>query len=596
MRARGSESIERCVAELRNELRSLERTVDDLDKRLAAMESSESSVQPDGAQRIEFEDSASLWSWVGQSRFLPRIAIVCFVLVLALILRTLTESGSIQLGLGVVLGMVYSAGLIAWGWVGLARRRRGGTVFPACGAVLMCTVVLEAHGSFQLLTAAQANSILLGTLAVLTLLGLSYRIAAVVAFGVLPPAVSALILGFPNPEFAYTAAVLFGANFAALLCAHRRNLVWLSFSTFALTLFFWLFWGFKTNAALRSQDAVPAALASDWFLPCLIAFATLFVAVAAVRAFAHPRSPGVFHVLAPTLNVAWAYPTALAIVAPSMGQATALGITGVIVAGAHFGIAAVLWSRIRQCAAGITSFAVAGTVLLTIAVVSATGDLVFALPIWAAVALGLGVFSAVCGNPSLRALGYVLQGLACVFAAAGSTFGVPSASPALAITAAAALTAISAAHFRWTHAHLPPEESWLARFDPNGRHAIGLLWFAAINAFLLLRLLAYPGIEAAGVDLENTFRCTQSVIINGASIALMWWGLRARDKDILGTAVAVAAIGGLRVFVSDLQNSSGIPLVIAVFSFGLAAAFGSVVLGKWQAATVDSAPTDDGSP
>jgi hypothetical protein len=109
---------------------------------------------------------------------------------------------------------------------------------------------------------------------------------------------------------------------------------------------------------------------------------------------------------------------------------------------------------------------------------------------------------------------------------------------------------------------------------------------------VLLRLLSYPCIEAMGVEVDNTFSGTESVIINCASIALMSWGLRRKDKDILYTAVLVAAVGGLKVFIWDLQGTTGIPLVLAVFSFGLAAAVGSIVARKWQAAT---APVDSQS-
>ena len=70
--------------------------------------------------------------------------------------------------------------------------------------------------------------------------------------------------------------------------------------------------------------------------------------------------------------------------------------------------------------------------------------------------------------------------------------------------------------------------------------------------------------------------------INLASIGLMLWATRTRDRYVLTTAVPVAIVGGLKVIAYDLRTISGVPLVLAVFSFGLAAAVGSIVLGKWQ--------------
>jgi hypothetical protein len=73
------------------------------------------------------------------------------------------------------------------------------------------------------------------------------------------------------------------------------------------------------------------------------------------------------------------------------------------------------------------------------------------------------------------------------------------------------------------------------------------------------------------------------VILNLGSIGLMYWGLRGRDPQVLATAALVAVAGGLKVVGSDLLTASGVPLVVAVFSFGVAAAVGSLVLGRMQA-------------
>jgi len=586
--ARVSKSVEQHLVEFRKDLRRLEQKIGELAARVDAVEAGarlgQGRQEPSLKGALD-EDTVSLWSWVGESRLLPRVAMVCFVLVVALVLRTLTDSGAIGLELGVLSGIAYSTALIACGWPLLARQRRGKKVLPACGAVLMCAVVLEAHGSFQLLSAASASWILFATTTVVAILGASYRAGSIVAFAVLPTSLSALSLGFPNVPFPCTAAVLLVANAAAMLGVRQRSMEWLPFSTLALALFFWLLWGFKAGAVLQRGDPVPPELLVDWFLPLLVAFAALFAAVAARRVLASPRAPGAFSLVVPTVNVLWAYPAALAVVVPMAGRATVLGLAGVAVAATHFGVAAKLWRSHRECVSGITAFALAGTVLLSFAVFSVTGKLVLALPACAVVALGLGVFSGACGSVSLRAVSYALQGLTCALAAGGLAYAPPAATPALAVVSAAALAALATTHYLWNRNHPPPADSWLVRIDPAHRAPIGLLWIAAVNAFLLLRLLSYAGLDALGMEIDNAFRGTQSVIINTASIALMVWGLKARDKHLLATAVLVAVVGGLKVLGSDLQNTDGVPLVLAVFSFGMAAAIGSVVLGKWQSLT-----------
>ncbi len=57
---------------------------------------------------------------------------------------------------------------------------------------------------------------------------------------------------------------------------------------------------------------------------------------------------------------------------------------------------------------------------------------------------------------------------------------------------------------------------------------------------------------------------------------------RLKRGEIRNVAVLVTIIGALKVFVIDLFGARGIPLVMSVLSFGIAAALGSVILGKWH--------------
>ncbi|KPJ98088.1 MAG: hypothetical protein AMJ60_09550, partial [Desulfobacterales bacterium SG8_35] len=89
----------------------------------------------------------------GTGSLLPRVAAVCFALVFALILRTITDNEIINTQLGSMLGMGYAAALIIGGWWLYSRQNRLAPVFPACGLLLLFSVVLETHARFQSLSA-----------------------------------------------------------------------------------------------------------------------------------------------------------------------------------------------------------------------------------------------------------------------------------------------------------------------------------------------------------------------------------------------------------------------------------------------------------
>jgi hypothetical protein len=72
------------------------------------------------------------------------------------------------------------------------------------------------------------------------------------------------------------------------------------------------------------------------------------------------------------------------------------------------------------------------------------------------------------------------------------------------------------------------------------------------------------------------------VLINAAAAGIMLFAFFRRNKEIRNVAILVTVVGGIKVFLYDLFGSHGVPLVISVFTFGLAAAVESLALGRWQ--------------
>jgi hypothetical protein len=62
----------------------------------------------------------------------------------------------------------------------------------------------------------------------------------------------------------------------------------------------------------------------------------------------------------------------------------------------------------------------------------------------------------------------------------------------------------------------------------------------------------------------------------------MYLALKGRNRELIVIAAIIAVIGAGKVFILDLFGIKGVPLVLSVFSTGVVAAFGSVVMGRWQ--------------
>src|SRR5262245_40231052 len=156
------------LQDLRGQVERLRARVDALEGRVAPEPTAPASSSPVAAA----EDSGS---WVRHSGALRRLATVSFVLVVALVLRTLADVGVLDASLGAWLGIGYAGLLMLVGWQRFAADRPDQRVFTLCGALLLCALVLETHLRFSWLSATAAHGLLVAGLAAAALLGLRYR-------------------------------------------------------------------------------------------------------------------------------------------------------------------------------------------------------------------------------------------------------------------------------------------------------------------------------------------------------------------------------------------------------------------------------------
>src|SRR5665811_2235615 len=103
------------------------------------------SGSPPGKSPAGEPDSLSdeVIHWASRASLFPRLATLCFLMVIALILRTITDNGLVNPLLGMGLGMGYAAALMVAGWYQYRRHSSLAPVFVACGAILMSSIVVE---------------------------------------------------------------------------------------------------------------------------------------------------------------------------------------------------------------------------------------------------------------------------------------------------------------------------------------------------------------------------------------------------------------------------------------------------------------------
>ena len=341
------EALEKREKELENRIQMLERQLDRLSvshKRRRCVPAAAAPVPRPAAQLAKDypaeempELSEEVLSWASRNAVLPRLATVCFLMVIALILRTITDSGLVNKLIGSGLGMGYAAALMVFGWYKYAKESPLAPVFAACGVVLMSTIVVETHMHFQSLPLVPAYLTLMATGFGMALMSRRFNAFVPISVGVLGMCFAGAAIDYPHPFFPYLSLVLFTANVLGYFAAQLKRCSWLRWSVLVVTMIMLQLWGVRLGMLLRKGEAIPPELAPAWYLPVLAVFFLTFVFLSLLGIVnAGSQKISRFDFSLPTLNVIWAFTLARHVVEAGQMNVNLLGVIGLLGAAAFW--------------------------------------------------------------------------------------------------------------------------------------------------------------------------------------------------------------------------------------------------------------------
>ncbi|HLA28943.1 MAG TPA: hypothetical protein VJZ49_13740 [Syntrophales bacterium] len=577
-------SLENRVEELASQLAALTQRVEYLALRVES-----SRVRMPGVKE-EYEEGAGdaseeLLSWVGKSSLLQRLSTLCFLLVVALVLRTVTDGGLIDLQAGSIAGMSYAALLMFLGWRRYKRNNPLAPIFTICGAVLMFTIVVETHARFESLPSVPAYILLMVTGLGMAALSYFYLVPAPISVGTLGMCLAGAAIDYPQPFFPYLGGVLLTANILGYFTARAHKYSWLRWILLLVTMFMIALWGLKLGVTLLNKEQMPSLLAPSFFLPLLAMFFLVYPATTFLRIKSSDK-PARFDLWAPAINVAGTFELGRYVIF-AMGWNTALlGAVGAMAGLGHLELARRLATYGKPGARGANAFVFAGSVLLALALPVATGDVLSSLPFLSALAYGIAILSEKWKSGAVRLTAYLLQIYSTITLAVLLLLSAPDAHAAGGALSALILACLALLHYKRCRAGKPSAESlFFSKFDKNDLSAAALLLCSLLSAFFMLRIVAHQALvfSLPAYAVSSAFSSAQSVIINVSAAVLMLFALRHRKKEVRNVAVLVTIIGAVKVFLYDLIGGMhGLPLVVSVFSFGITTALESFGLSRWH--------------
>jgi hypothetical protein len=596
------DALEKRIEELTKQLEAINQRMDPLEARLEKPAPAEPPAAPRTAPRTvktgdEPEDiSEEILTWARKASLLPRLSTLCFLLVVALVLRTITDNNIINTLAGSAIGMGYAAFLIGFGWYKYRQTSPLAPVFAACGAVLMSIIVLETHTRFQSLPLVPAYMTLMITGAAMAVISYQYNVLVPISLGTLGMCLAGAAIDFPNPYFPYLAMVLLTANILGFFAGRIHRCSWLRWTVLLVTILMLTQWGIKLGIATSRKEVPLAALGMNWYLPLLGIMAAAWLGIALLGILRSGSEKVTrFDYSLPTINTVIIFSLASYGVFALGASKLVLGWIGIAGAVAHYGVSFWLTGKKESGQRGTNTFALAGSALLALALPKATGSLLLSLPVLAVVAFYLAILSRNWGNGGLRVTSYLLQLYA--FSVLATTMqNSTTATDVLTIIPSSLLAIAALFHYQWSRRFPPPENSqFFSHIDRRDQSAVVLLLSALSCGFFMLRTAVYQVlilIPKETVNPLHAFRCSQSILINSAAAGLMLFALRRHNKEIRNVAILVTVIGAINVFFYDMMKTRGLPLVLSVFTFGLVAALQSLALGRWPRSTADSDETD----
>ncbi|HUX40218.1 MAG TPA: hypothetical protein VMV83_03535 [Rectinemataceae bacterium] len=534
-------------------------------------------------------------SWAGRTSLLQRAATFSFLLVIALILRTITDAGIVDKLLGGIIGMGYAAALMIASWFMYKRKSPEAPVFAASGAVLLATVVVETHGRFLSLPLIPAYLTLVVMGIGLALISRRYTTYLPVSAGVIGMCVAGAAMDFPSPSWPLLSLILLFANILGFYASSLKNRSWLRWLVLFVTIGLIGYWSFLLGDARGRGGPIPDSLYPAFFAPSLgLLFAAFLVFAIVGLNKGFERGFDAFDLATPSVAGIWVYASATMALGASASTAWALLLIGAVLVIAHFGLS--LWlaarggssgaegsgaSEGRQTAAA-TSFSVAALLLLLMTIPRGGPAFVPGLAIAALASLGLAFLARLWDSGGMRAASYFGQITAATVLAADilarnhGTLRLWEMIPALLLAGSGIF------QFLWCRGIIRPRSARLAIEGGGDRVAVAVLVGGLSSLFMAGRIgIAWLIAPLLAESQIAWFVCGQSVLINVAAVAVVIFAASRVDRELRNVALLIVIAGALKVFMLDLLNYHGLPLVASVLTFGLAAAVFSVALGRW---------------
>ena len=563
------------AGELERKVADLERTVDHLAQRLAAVEAivptapqapaapeAEAALPPPRAPAPAWaRPDSDAWVDRGSAGALPLIGRSFLVIGGAFLVRALTDRDLVPRGVGVALGLAFASIWVLFAWRAAAAGQRRNADFHAATALLVgFPLIVETGTRLGIMSPPVAGAVLLGFTFLLLATADRHRLQLVAWASTLASVGAATLLFGATEKTVAPLVALVGLALASAVLADRRGWTGLRWP---VALMLDLLLVRRVNETMAMPDLARGAALGPWLVGLAWAMVALYLLAQVHRVFVRARTAGPLEVVQPVLVVVVLFASRRAgplldSAWPAAG-AVVLGLGLLALFGTH-------WlsrrnARTRDAAvfgALGCAFVIAGGALLT-----SSGLLAL---FWGALGLGLLLLGRRRDTELWWTAGFALtlaattQGGLLAALRDGLLLTSEAAPPqpglwtwgVLALAVASAVTTAARRDF----------SIGVRTFLSLGHLLLGGLGLAAAVALLAIALAPSLGAHPAAFVLVRT------LTLVGGTLAFALAQRRVRNHDLCWAAFVFLGLAFVKLLAQDLPQGHMLSLVVAFSAFG----------------------------
>jgi len=489
-------------------------------------------------------------------------AVLCMVLVFALVLRQATESAWISPAAGPVWGLGYCALLFVLSVVLNRSRPMIGRLLSFSALCLGLLIVLETYYRREAVSLGVAQATMTGLALAAVLVGWRTQSGALAGVGLVAASWLAALMDLKTCQFSSVALGLTAGQLVAVVLQWKKGWGWPRWPLLFLTQIFLLLWAL----ALHRNPVDTPRLAGHELMFVLVSLPLVLSAV--VGGLRGKAALSVVDVLAPCLGLG----AALAMQQWGAGVSSPLVgfLCSLVLLGAGVGV---ILQKDRSPATG-ACFLVAGVVMAAWWWPRFIAPAELYVPLLALLGPALVWLSQRAKQKTPRLLGHLtLAGMTLVMLADGSIMEVPSTHGVVPILLSLLVGAIGCLQYRWCLRHPWPADAPRSRLDPNDR--LCLLSLAA-GCVALLSALRAAGFEMLGPERSDAFQFYQSFCASLLVAGLVVLALVSRLSDLLLAALVALALVSCKVLLYDLFTLPGAYAICLVLTVAAVLALTSI--------------------